>query len=110
MAFHSDATYVLVGGLGGMGIHIARWMAERNAKNLLILSRSGPKSRGANSFVVELQQKGINVAIHACDVGNKEELMSVIKEAMTKLPTIRGCIQGAMVLQVSMLAIIESIC
>ncbi|KAH8596055.1 putative polyketide synthase [Bisporella sp. PMI_857] len=36
--FRSDATYVLVGGLGGVGKAIAGWMASYGAKNLIFLS------------------------------------------------------------------------
>lgn len=37
---HSDATYILVGGTGGLGRSIARWMAGKGAQNIVLVSRS----------------------------------------------------------------------
>ena len=37
----SDATYVLIGGTGGLGRSMATWMIGKGAKNIVLLSRSG---------------------------------------------------------------------
>lgn len=56
--FHSDATYVVVGGLGGLGKAIAGWMASHGAKNLMFLSRSAGKSLEDQDFFKELNMIG----------------------------------------------------
>jgi NADPH:quinone reductase-like Zn-dependent oxidoreductase len=98
--FQGNASYVLAGGLGGLGRSIARWMALRGARNLIFLSRSGKITDSVQEMVDDLQNNGCNVRIFTCDVSDKYRLCSVIGECSVSLPPIKGCIQGAMTLKV----------
>ncbi|KAL8919077.1 MAG: hypothetical protein Q9208_006961 [Pyrenodesmia sp. 3 TL-2023] len=97
--FLENASYLLVGGLGGLGREICRWMIGRNCKNLIVLSRSGMKSTHAQSIKDELEGDGVKLAIHACDVGDAEQLQSVLNLCSNDMPPIRGVIQSAMVIR-----------
>ena len=97
--FDANATYLVVGGLGGLGRTVIRWMAERGAKNLIIPSRSGPASPDATEVVSELINKNMVIRAPKCDVSAIEELKSLLREC-SDMPPIRGCINLAMVLQV----------
>ena len=98
--FDPNATYVLAGGLGGLGRCIARWMMNRGAKHLMILSRSGPRGEAALTLLEELKTKGVNVLAVPCDISDESTLSSVISDHANELPPIKGCIQGCMVLRV----------
>ncbi|TFY55679.1 hypothetical protein EVJ58_g8093 [Rhodofomes roseus] len=39
--FHPEKAYMLIGGIGGFGPHLARWMYENGARELILTSRSG---------------------------------------------------------------------
>lgn len=95
-----NATYVIAGGLGGLGRSVARWMAGRGAKNLILLSRRGPVQEAAKQLVRELELTCDNVATPACDVTDSEALRDVIEKCSATMPPVRGCIQGSMVLKV----------
>ncbi|KAF2741959.1 hypothetical protein M011DRAFT_413522 [Sporormia fimetaria CBS 119925] len=98
--FDEDATYIIVGGFGGIGRAIARWMVSRGARHLLILSRSGGKaSQGARAFEAELAEKGVTTISPACDITEVESLASVLREYKDSMPPIKGCIQAAMVIR-----------
>ncbi|KAL8882951.1 MAG: hypothetical protein Q9198_000127 [Flavoplaca austrocitrina] len=97
--FLEDASYVLIGGLGGLGREICRWMISRNCKNLIVLSRSGTKSTHAQSIKEELEGDGVKLAIHACDVGDAEQLQSALSVCSNEMPPIKGVIQSAMVIR-----------
>lgn len=99
--FDHDATYVIAGGLGGLGRSVARWMASQGAKNLILLSRRGPVHIAAKELVKELEATCDNVATPACDVTDSASLREVMIECSKAMPPIRGCIQGSMVLKVS---------
>lgn len=53
--FQEDATYLLSGGLGGLGRSAARWMASHGAKHFLFLSRSGGSNADAQLLLNELK-------------------------------------------------------
>ncbi|KAH8815396.1 iterative type I polyketide synthase [Xylogone sp. PMI_703] len=94
-----DATYVMGGGLGGIGRSLANWMVGKGARNIVFLSRSGNITDAVQKMIDELQSKNCNVHIFKCDVSDKARLAEVLEECKTKLPPIKGCIQGAMILK-----------
>lgn len=94
-----EATYVIAGGLGGLGRSVARWMAGRGAKNLILLSRRGPVQDAAKQLVQELEVSCDRVATPACDVTDSEALRDAIEKCLETMPPVRGCIQGSMVLK-----------
>ena len=102
-----NASYLIAGGLGGLGRSAARWMARRGAKNLILLSRSGPKSSAASELLKELRDRDVNVATPKCDVSCSESLSDALKKC--KLPPIKGCLQGTMVLRVCVLHVLCSL-
>lgn len=95
----ANATYVLAGGLGGIGRSLARWLATKGARHLVFLSRSGKLAGDAVDMVSELKQKGCESHVFACDVADAERMKEVLEECQRTLPPIKGCIQGSMVLQ-----------
>lgn len=99
--FDEDATYVVSGGLGGLGRSIARWMGTRNTKHLMLLSQSGARGEAALTLIQELEAKGIQVLTPPCDVSDEGALAATLDQFSKRLPPIKGCIQGSMVLKVS---------
>ncbi|KAM3069262.1 hypothetical protein ACMFMG_010772 [Clarireedia jacksonii] len=100
--FRADRTYVVVGGLGGLGRSIARWMVTQGAKYLLLPSRSGPNTDKAVELVEDLVAKGVTVRVPVCDVADPASIKSVLVDCATNMPPIAGCIQAAMVLRDSL--------
>ncbi len=80
---------------------MCNWIALKNCKNIVLISRSGMKSSGAQSFVDELEGLGVRLKVYACDVSNAEELNLTLKTCFREMPPIRGVIQSAMVIRVS---------
>lgn len=95
--FDPGSSYVIAGASGGLGRAISKWMANKGAKHLILLSRSGSDSLKAAEVVAELRQRGINVKVPKCDVSSKAALSAVLRECAT-MPPIKGCINSAMAL------------
>ncbi|KAI0600762.1 putative polyketide synthase [Biscogniauxia sp. FL1348] len=93
-----NATYIIAGGLGGLGQSVARWLVNQGARNLILLSRSGGQSESSRSLVRRLTDQGAHVETPACDITDLKFLRTVIDQCMLTMPPIRGCIQAAMVL------------
>ncbi|KAI1778855.1 polyketide synthase module [Hypoxylon cercidicola] len=102
--FSPDASYLLVGGVGGIGVSIARWMADEGAKNIIILSRSAGRSEQAAALADELGQVGCRVKAVSCNVSSENSLADSLRQCQEDgLPPVRGVIQGAMVLKDTLL-------
>ncbi|KAI1775035.1 hypothetical protein F4818DRAFT_451955 [Hypoxylon cercidicola] len=100
--FDANATYIIAGGLGGLGRSIIRWMVDRGAKHLVLLSRSGVNSEPARHVVEELVNRGASIAAPVCDVSSVDSLKAILTEYSLTMPRIKGCINAAMVLQDAM--------
>lgn len=68
--FDKNKTYLLVGGLGGLGITVAEWMGRKGAKKLAFFSRSGAKGSVAKQVMARLEAQGIKVHIFKGDLGD----------------------------------------
>jgi NAD(P)-dependent dehydrogenase (short-subunit alcohol dehydrogenase family) len=97
----SDATYILIGGTGGLGRSMAKWMIGRGAKHIVLLSRSGAVKGKAKNQIDELNAAGANIVVRRCNVADKVDVESLVSSGLTGLPPVRGLIHGAMVLNVS---------
>ncbi|ROW06904.1 hypothetical protein VMCG_04176 [Cytospora schulzeri] len=94
--FRPDVSYLLVGGLGGLGKAIASWMASYGAKNLMFLSRSAGKSEADWAFSKELNMMGCSTQYFPCDVADHDAVQNALAQAA--LP-VGGVMQMAMVLR-----------
>lgn len=95
------STYLLSGGLGGLGRTIAQWMIEKGARNLLIVSRNAASHPEAASLISFGEKKGCNVHVRNCDVSDEKSLVRLLSDCAGTMPPIRGVIQGALQLNVS---------
>ncbi|KAJ9490163.1 hypothetical protein VN97_g3106 [Penicillium thymicola] len=87
-------TYLIVGGLGGLGRTLVEWMMQRQARSLAILSRSGEDREEAKSTVSWLRTRGVKVAVYKGDVANPTDVQNCI----SKIQNLGGVIHAAMVL------------
>lgn len=98
-----DATYILVGGTGGLGRSMARWMVTKGAKHIVLVSRSGSVTGRVKELVDELGAMGANILVRRCNVVNKAEVDELVSSELRELPPVRGVVHGTMVLRVSFL-------
>jgi NAD(P)-dependent dehydrogenase (short-subunit alcohol dehydrogenase family) len=98
--FTSAHSYLIVGGTGGLGLSIARWMAQKGATNLVLISRNAETSPNTKALSAELAAVGCRLLVRNCDAANKKSLDSAIKDCYQSMPQIKGVIQAAMLLQV----------
>jgi NAD(P)-dependent dehydrogenase (short-subunit alcohol dehydrogenase family)/acyl carrier protein len=94
---HPDATYLITGGGGGVGLAVARWMVEAGARNLVLVGR-GPLNEHASEAVATLQAAGVRVAYLRGDVSCAEDVATIFATLSDGLPPLRGIVHGAGVL------------
>jgi acyl transferase domain-containing protein/acyl carrier protein len=81
-----QGTCLITGGTGGLGAHVARWLARGGAEHLLLLSRRGEQAPGAAELSAELAQLGAEVTVAACDVADRAQLAMAIEALPEHLP------------------------
>ncbi|RHZ51660.1 putative polyketide synthase [Aspergillus thermomutatus] len=96
---HPEVSYILVGGLGGIGRATALWMADNGARSLIFVNRSGLSSVAAQETAQDLEKKGVHVIVYACDISDSKQVENMARELARDAPPIRGVIQAAMVLR-----------
>jgi NAD(P)-dependent dehydrogenase (short-subunit alcohol dehydrogenase family)/acyl carrier protein len=77
-AWQPAGTVLVTGGTGGVGAHVARWLARNGAAHLLLLSRRGGEAPGADGLAAELRDLGAEVTFASCDVADREALASAL--------------------------------
>jgi len=99
-----DATYLVTGGLGGLGLAAAEWMAREGARHLVLAGRSGAASDEAARAVAVLRDAGVTVWAERADVADRDALAALFARIRAELPPLRGIVHAAGVLDDAMLA------
>lgn len=98
-----DGAYLITGGLGALGLKVARWLADQNAGAVALMARREPSDE-ATSAIREIEQRGTRVTTLAADVTDAASLQAALKEMPADIPPLRGVIHAAGVLADGVLA------
>ncbi|MFF0771402.1 SDR family NAD(P)-dependent oxidoreductase [Nonomuraea wenchangensis] len=93
-----EGTYLVTGGLGGLGAAAAVRLAERGARHLALVSRAGRDAPEAAATVRAIQEKGATATPYAADVTDPAALRAVLDSIDRTGRPLRGVIHAAMVL------------
>ncbi|EEP76516.1 predicted protein [Uncinocarpus reesii 1704] len=94
LRFDPEATYFLVGCLGGLGRSLTSWMMDNGARRFIFLSRSGTDSKNAGLLVKEIEAKGAIVQVVRGDASSREDVENAVKSVSASYP-IKGVVQAA---------------
>lgn len=97
----TQATYIIVGGTGGLGRSMARWMIQNGARCIVLVSRSATITPAIQSLMDEAQASGAQVIVRHCNIADEKSVSALLNwiANIGKLPPIRGVIHSAMVLR-----------
>nr|WP_308103053.1 SDR family NAD(P)-dependent oxidoreductase [Streptomyces sichuanensis] len=79
-------TVLITGGTGGVGRHLARWLAGAGAQHLVLTGRRGPDAPGMRELHAELTALGADVTIAACDVADRDEVARLLAGIESRHP------------------------
>ncbi|MGA5704455.1 type I polyketide synthase [Peterkaempfera bronchialis] len=88
-----DATYLITGGLGALGLVTADWLAERGARSLLLAGRTVPAAEPP--AVAALRAAGVRVELRRADLADPADVDALLAYAERELPPLRGVVHAA---------------
>ena len=97
-----SASYLLVGGLGGLGRSLAGLLVRLGARHLCFISRSGATSIEAKAFIQSMASLHVDVVVYQCDIANLSALRAVFDDHSSNQPPLKGAFQCAMALHDSL--------
>ena len=92
-----DATYLLVGGLGGLGLAVAGWLVAQGARHLVLAGRR-PATDAAREVVDGMSRAGARVVVAQVDVAQAEQVDALVADIARTMPPLRGVLHAAVVL------------
>ncbi len=88
------ATYLITGGLGSLGLGVARLLAQCGARHLLLTGRGGVQPHH-RPLLDELEAMGVQVLVHRADIAAPEQLAEVFAAIRASGRPLRGLIHAA---------------
>jgi acyl transferase domain-containing protein/aryl carrier-like protein len=98
-----DAAYLITGGMGALGLHVAEWLHTRGARHLALMGRSAPAPSAAER-IARLERDGVVVRVIRADVTRDDEVSAALAEIAATLPPLRGVVHAAGVVDDAVLA------
>jgi acyl transferase domain-containing protein/acyl carrier protein len=93
-AIRPDGTYLVSGGLSGIGLETARWLAANGAGRLVLCGRRGLTPE-AEPAVAELRAAGSEVCVERLDVADRAQLGALLMRIRASGPPLRGVFHSA---------------
>jgi acyl transferase domain-containing protein len=97
----NDATYLIVGGLGGLGRQVAGRLVARGARHLCFVSRRTAPSGDDLKALARSFDENVIVKAYQADVCDPSHLRKVLHRMKIECPPLKGVVQAAAVLKVS---------
>ncbi len=92
-----DRTYLVTGGLGGIGIEVAGWLAERGAGAIALNGRRPPDPE-AEEAIEALRRQGADVRVELADVTDPAAVDAMLARIDADMPPLAGIIHSVGVL------------
>ena len=94
VAVRSDASYLITGGLGALGLHVARQLAADGAKHLVLAGRHGVTTPATQATIDHLVAAGVAVQVVQTDVSKAADVQQLLTHCGTQAP-LRGIVHAA---------------
>ena len=88
-----DRTYLVTGGLGGIGCAVAQWLADHGARTIVLNGRRAPDP-AAGETIAALQNRGVTVRVELADLTDPTAVDAMFERIDRELPPLVGVIHS----------------
>ena len=92
-----DRTYLVTGGLGGIGTVVAEWLADHGA-GVIVLNGRRPPDPEAVEAIEALRQRGVDVRVELADMTDPTAIDAMLAGIEAEMPPLAGVIHSVGVL------------
>ena len=89
-----DATYLITGGTGALGVRTARWLVQSGARTIVLAARGAPGAE-SQQIIDECCAVGATVHVRVADVGDRAVMVALLADLAATLPPLRGVVHAA---------------
>ncbi|VEG38859.1 phthioceranic/hydroxyphthioceranic acid synthase [Mycolicibacterium flavescens] len=97
-AFRDDGSYIITGGLGGLGLFLAEKMAAGGCGRIVLTSRSQPNRKTLETIEL-IRSIGADVVVECGDITRPETAERVVATAISTGLPVRGVLHAAAVIE-----------
>jgi len=122
LRWHTDGSYLITGGLGDLGLKVARWMVAQGVRRLILLGRTKVPPRSSwnalesdshlarqTAVIRELEESGASVHLVSADIADEEQMSAFVEQFRAEgWPAIRGVVHAAGVLDDGLLVKLDA--
>jgi len=84
-----DRSYLITGGLGVLGLKLARWLTDEGARHLTLVSRRAPGAEQQRT-IAEIEGMGATVTIRSADITDPDQVSTLIDALGEQGPPLAG--------------------
>ncbi|MFV8233373.1 type I polyketide synthase [Mycolicibacterium fortuitum] len=95
LELRSDATYLVTGGLGSIGLEIAGHLAAHGARHLVLTSRRDPSEAAAQRIAALSDQHGCDIRAVTADVADAHDVARLLSTVAAEMPPLAGIVHAA---------------
>ncbi|ORV98563.1 type I polyketide synthase [Mycobacterium kyorinense] len=95
LVLRSDATYLVTGGLGSLGLEIAGYLAAHGARHLVLTGRRSPSEAAQRRIDASSEQHGCQFRVAAADVSDAHDVARLLSTVRSELPPLAGIVHAA---------------
>jgi short-subunit dehydrogenase/acyl carrier protein len=100
----TDRSYLITGGLGAIGLHIASYLAQRGAGAIVLSSRRSPDEQAQAAIDDITERYSCRIDVFSADVGDESEVAQLLERIRADLPPLAGVVHLAGVLDDALLS------
>jgi acyl transferase domain-containing protein/acyl carrier protein len=90
-----EGAYLITGGCGALGLHVAKWLVAEGARHLVLVSRTSATNSQAQTVIAGLRSSGVEIQVEQADVADEASINGLFRKLRVDRIRLRGIVHAA---------------